>query len=122
MLRVHFLIETGSFICRASSDRLFREALELTAVLKGWYFRGYALWGIGKNLMIQEHHQEAMPWLEDSLKIFEDAGAGPRSSTLRPNRSSKGSRRTIAPAQHEWILPRGAFGSFAFFALESFFS
>jgi hypothetical protein len=38
-------------------------------------FRGHALWGIGKNLMIQEHCHEAMPWLEDSLKTFDGAGA-----------------------------------------------
>jgi tetratricopeptide (TPR) repeat protein len=59
----------------ASSDSLFREALGLSESLGGWYFRGHALWGIGKNLMIQEHHQEAMPWLDESLKIFDEAGA-----------------------------------------------
>jgi tetratricopeptide (TPR) repeat protein len=59
----------------ASSDRLFREVLNLAEQLEGCYFRGHAMWGIGKNLMIQEHHQEAMPWLEDSLRNFEGAGA-----------------------------------------------
>lgn len=59
----------------ASSDRLFREVLSLSEELEGWYFRGHALWGIGKNLMTQEHHREAMPRLEDSLEAFEEAGA-----------------------------------------------
>lgn len=59
----------------ASSDRKFKNALDLTGQVEGWYLKGHALWGIGKNLMIQEHHQEAMPWLEESLQIFENAGA-----------------------------------------------
>ena len=33
------------------------------------------LWGIGKNLMIQEYYEEAIPWLDESLGIFEGAGA-----------------------------------------------
>jgi hypothetical protein len=36
-----------------SSDRKFRAVLELSEIGGGWYFRGNALWGIGKNLMIQ---------------------------------------------------------------------
>jgi tetratricopeptide (TPR) repeat protein len=69
-----------AFICfrqkdYVSSDRLFRAALDLAEKVGGWYLRGHALWGIGKNLMIQEHHTEATPWLEESLGIFENAGA-----------------------------------------------
>jgi tetratricopeptide (TPR) repeat protein len=37
----------------------------------GWHLRGHGLWGIGKNLMIQGHHREALPWLEEALTIFE---------------------------------------------------
>src|SRR5712671_5235228 len=59
----------------ASSDRLFRATLDIAEQAGGWYLRGHALWGIGKNLMIQEHYAEAMPWLEESLGIFETAGA-----------------------------------------------
>ena len=58
-----------------SSDRLFRTALELSGKVGGWYLRGHALWGIGKNLMIQEHYEEAMPWLNESLEIFENESA-----------------------------------------------
>lgn len=58
-----------------SSDRLFRAALNLAEKVGGWRLRGHALWGIGKNLMIQEHYEEAMPWLQESLGIFENAGA-----------------------------------------------
>ena len=57
----------------ASSDRLFRAALELSGKVGGWYLRGHSLWGIGKNLMIQEQYEEAMPWLNESLEIFENA-------------------------------------------------
>jgi tetratricopeptide (TPR) repeat protein len=56
-----------------SSDASFREALELSGKIGGWYLRGHGLWGIGKNLMIQEHYHEALPWLEESLGIFENA-------------------------------------------------
>lgn len=59
----------------AASDRIFRTILKLADGIEGWYFRGNALWGIGKNLMIQRHYREAMPWLNDSLKIFEDVNA-----------------------------------------------
>ena len=58
-----------------SSDRLYRSALDLSEKVEGWYLRGHSLWGIGKNLMIQEHHKEAFPWLENSLAIFEEADA-----------------------------------------------
>jgi tetratricopeptide (TPR) repeat protein len=49
--------------------------LDASEQIGGWYFRGSALWGIGKNLMIQGHHQAAMPWLEQSLTLYESAGA-----------------------------------------------
>jgi tetratricopeptide (TPR) repeat protein len=58
-----------------SSDHLFRSALRLTGHVEGWHLHGHALWGIGKNLMIQGHHEEAIPWLQKSLGIFENAGA-----------------------------------------------
>jgi tetratricopeptide (TPR) repeat protein len=58
-----------------SSDRMFRNALGLTGQIAGWYLKGHALWGIGKNLMIQEHYREGVRWLEESLRIFENAGA-----------------------------------------------
>jgi len=57
------------------SEASFRKALELSEKVGGWYLRGHGLWGIGKNLMIQEHYHEAMPWLEESLSIFEKADA-----------------------------------------------
>jgi tetratricopeptide (TPR) repeat protein len=53
-----------------SSDRVFRLILDEADRIEGWYFRAIALWGIGKNLMIQEHYQAAMPWLGDSLRLF----------------------------------------------------
>jgi tetratricopeptide (TPR) repeat protein len=58
-----------------SSGRLFRSALGLSENVGGWSLRGRALWGVGKNLMIQGHYEEAMPWLQGSLEIFERAGA-----------------------------------------------
>ncbi len=58
-----------------SSDRLFRAALDLAEKAGDRNLRGHSLWGIGKNLMIQEHYEEAMPWLQESLGIFENAGA-----------------------------------------------
>jgi tetratricopeptide (TPR) repeat protein len=59
----------------ASSDRIFRAILRLGDEVGGWYFRGNALWGIGKNLMIQEHYRDAMPWLQESLEVFEGVNA-----------------------------------------------
>jgi tetratricopeptide (TPR) repeat protein len=59
----------------ASSDRIFRTILDLSEDVGGWYFRGNALWGIGKNLMIQGHHRDAMPWLRDALGVFESVDA-----------------------------------------------
>jgi tetratricopeptide (TPR) repeat protein len=58
-----------------SSDRFFRLILDASDLVGGWYFRGNALWGIGKNLMIQGHYRAAMPWLEESLALYESAGA-----------------------------------------------
>jgi tetratricopeptide (TPR) repeat protein len=58
-----------------ASDRLYRLALDLSEKVDGWYLRSHGLWGIGKNLMIQEHYKEAFPWLENSLAIFEEADA-----------------------------------------------
>jgi tetratricopeptide (TPR) repeat protein len=58
-----------------SSDRVFRVILDASEQIGGWYFRGNALWGIGKNLMIQGHHQAAMSWLEEALALYESAGA-----------------------------------------------
>jgi tetratricopeptide (TPR) repeat protein len=58
-----------------SSDRIFRLILKASDQIGGWYFRANGLWGIGKNLMIQGHHQAAMPWLEESLALFDAAGA-----------------------------------------------
>jgi tetratricopeptide (TPR) repeat protein len=59
----------------ASSGGSFRAALGLADEVGGWHLRGHALWGIGKNLMIQGHYDEAMPWLDESLGIFEGADA-----------------------------------------------
>ncbi len=59
----------------ASSDLMFRAVLNLGEQLDDWYFRGYGMWGIGKNLMIQAHYRDAMPWLERSLGVFEAAKA-----------------------------------------------
>ena len=55
------------------SDRIFRIILDLSHQIGGWYFRGSALWGIGKNLMIQRSYEEAIPWLQESLAVFDDA-------------------------------------------------
>ena len=56
-----------------SSDRMYRAARDLAGQSGDWYLRGTALWGIGKILMIQGHYQEAMPWLEEALGIFDAA-------------------------------------------------
>lgn len=58
-----------------SSDRIFRLVLGLSQQIGGWYFRAIALWGIGKNLMIQRHYEEAILWLQQSLGISEGVGA-----------------------------------------------
>jgi len=58
-----------------SSEYLYRAVLGIADKIDGWYFRGNALWGIGKNLMIQGSHQEAIPWLSEALAIFEAANA-----------------------------------------------
>jgi tetratricopeptide (TPR) repeat protein len=54
---------------------MFQSVLAVAERAGGWYYRGHALWGIGKNLMIQGHYKQAMPWLAESLAIFEGAGA-----------------------------------------------
>lgn len=59
----------------AASDHVFRKLLILSERSCGWYFKANALWGIGKNLMIQEHFQNAVPWLQQALALFESAGA-----------------------------------------------
>jgi tetratricopeptide (TPR) repeat protein len=59
----------------AGSDRLYRAILDVSEQIGGWYFRANALWGIGKNLMIQKQFQSALSWLEDSLALFESVGA-----------------------------------------------
>ena len=56
-----------------SSDRVFRLILSDAEKIGGWYFKANALWGIGKNLMIKGHHRAALPWLEESLALFERA-------------------------------------------------
>jgi tetratricopeptide (TPR) repeat protein len=56
------------------SDCIFRMILDLSHEIGGWYFHGYALWGIGKTLMIQHFYEGAIPWLEQSLAVFEDEG------------------------------------------------
>lgn len=66
-----------------TSGSKYREVLKLSGEIGGWYFRASALWGISKNLMIQRHYEEAMPWLDQSLKIFEDAGARLSIATVR---------------------------------------
>lgn len=58
-----------------ASDRAYRTVLELSDQLGGWYFPASALWGIGKNLMIQRNYEQAMPWLSNAAAIFETAGA-----------------------------------------------
>lgn len=58
-----------------ASDRIFRMILANAEETEDWYFQASALWGIGKNLMIQRQYHSAIPWLQDSLKLFETAGA-----------------------------------------------
>jgi tetratricopeptide (TPR) repeat protein len=58
-----------------TSDRIFRQILDAAEKIRGWYFRASGLWGIGKNLAAQGHHGIAIPWLEESLALFESAGA-----------------------------------------------
>jgi tetratricopeptide (TPR) repeat protein len=65
-----------------ASDRTYRTVLERSDELGGWCFRATALWGIGKNLMIQRHYEEATPWLEEALEMFEGAGARISTATV----------------------------------------
>jgi tetratricopeptide (TPR) repeat protein len=57
-----------------SSDHKFRLILDAYEDVGEWYFLANALWGIGKNMMIQGQHETAIPWLEKSLRLFEEAG------------------------------------------------
>ncbi len=66
---------------RSSSD-LYRSALEIAQQIRDWYLHGHGLWGIGKNLMIQCQYLDAMPWLTQSLRIFEAQGARLSISTV----------------------------------------
>jgi tetratricopeptide (TPR) repeat protein len=65
-----------------ASDGVYRAVLSLSEELGGWYFRGMALWGIGKNLMIQGHYENAKTWLDEALKVFETAGARLSTATV----------------------------------------
>jgi len=58
-----------------ASEKSYREALKVAGQSGGWYLRGHGLWGIGKTRMIRTECEEAIPWLEESLAIFEAAGA-----------------------------------------------
>jgi tetratricopeptide (TPR) repeat protein len=59
----------------SSSSHIFRLVLALSQQIGGWYFEGTALWGIGKNLMIETHYEEAITWLQNALAIFDAVGA-----------------------------------------------
>jgi len=59
----------------AAADSEYHAVLKLSEQIPGWYFRGYGMWGIGKVLMIREAHKEAIPQLNESLRVFEDVGA-----------------------------------------------
>ena len=58
-----------------ASDHEFRLALQVSEEIGEWFLRGSALWGVGKVLMIEGYHRDAIPWLEDSLEIFQSANA-----------------------------------------------
>lgn len=58
----------------ASSDRLFRRSLAVSEEIGSWYFRAASVWGIGKNLMAQEHYIEALTRYDESLSLFASAG------------------------------------------------
>lgn len=58
-----------------ASDGIFRVILGLSEQIGGWYFRANALWGIGNNLMIQTHYEEALPWLQQALTVIQEVGA-----------------------------------------------
>jgi tetratricopeptide (TPR) repeat protein len=58
-----------------ASEKSYREALKVGGQAGGWYLRGHGLWGVGKTRMIRTEYEEAIPWLEESLAIFEAAGA-----------------------------------------------
>lgn len=58
-----------------SSAQCFHAILRASDQVGGWYFRANALWGIGKNHMIQLRYHEAIPWLEGAEEIFQAEGA-----------------------------------------------
>lgn len=58
-----------------SSSKLYRSVLDLPEAENDWYLRGHGLWGMGKNLMIQEQYEDAVHWLVRSLEIFESENA-----------------------------------------------
>lgn len=57
-----------------AADETYREVLELSKQVGGWYLHAAAHAGIGKVLMIQDHHREAIPWFEKAYKINEEQG------------------------------------------------
>jgi tetratricopeptide (TPR) repeat protein len=57
------------------SSELYRSVLELQEAANDWYLRGHGLWGVGKNLMIQEQYEDAVHWLVRPLEIFENENA-----------------------------------------------
>lgn len=59
----------------SSSESLFRKILQISQEIDGWYYPAVARWGIGKCRMIQTYYEEAIPWLEESLRAFEAAEA-----------------------------------------------
>lgn len=65
-----------------SSRDLYRSALDLSQEIEDWYVRGHGFWGIGKNHMIQCRYEDAMPLLEQSLRIFEAQNARLSVSTV----------------------------------------
>jgi tetratricopeptide (TPR) repeat protein len=57
-----------------ASDRCFRTALESGEKDRNIGVVALASAGIGKNLMMSGHPDEAVPWFERALTIFEDRG------------------------------------------------
>ncbi len=59
----------------ANSDHIYRIVLDECGKLDDWYLHSAALAGVGKVLMIQREFAEAIPWLQDALKIVEQKQA-----------------------------------------------
>lgn len=57
-----------------TSDLLFRKILEISEKIDDWSCRAVGLWGIAKNLMAQEHYNEALPLFDESLSLYVKAG------------------------------------------------